>query len=250
MSHIKNYIQQSRFALFDWSVVVISFSLGFVFPTISDFIRSPGFYNWMLAALFLYITGAFLKQLPLSYRMDLSGRPLRQIPYTIFLVIGHWIIIFLAVIFSEPAFRKLVDLPPIPKENTSDWHWVAAAIAAFVTWLVYRSKTKWKRKKVYPVNTLFWMELIADIFLTSGVAIFSFVFWEKGAMALLSRSPTNTIGDIWFLFIFLAILFLFFYLPLRYLYFIEDSQGGANRRRLLYIFGFMLLRALLDMLSI
>jgi hypothetical protein len=94
------------------------------------------------------------------------------------------------------------------------------------------------------------MELVADILLIAAVSIFSFVFWEKGVMGMLSRASTRTIGDIWFLFLFLSILFLFFYLPLRYLFFIENREGGSNRKRLFLIFDFILLKALFEMLNI
>lgn len=126
----------------------------------------------------------------------------------------------------------------------------AVGIACFVTWLVYRTKSKRKSLKKYSAPFLFLMELIADIFLIAGVSIFSFVFWEKGVMGMLSKTSTQTISDIWFLFVFLSVLFLFFYLPLRYLFFIENREGGGNRRRLFLIFGFILLKALFEMLAI
>jgi hypothetical protein len=248
----KDYILKNRAALFDWSVLSVSFLLGFIFPTIKDFITSPGFYYWMLAALLLYVVGAALKHLPLSYRITYSAKTLKPVPYIIFLLVGHWFIILFLVIFSEPAIRHILHLKPLTKNDSLSGGMIISAtfIAAFVTWLVYRSKGNRKKRKKYSTDYLFRMELTADILLTAGVSILSFVFWEKGALAMLSRASTQTIGDIWFLFIFLAILFLFFYLPLRYLFFMEDREGGRNRRRLFLIFGFMLLKALFEMLNI
>jgi hypothetical protein len=248
----KDYILKNRAALFDWSVLSISFLLGFIFPTIKDFITSPGFYNWMLAALLLYGVGAALKHLPLSYRITYAAKILKPVPYIIFLVIGHWFIILFLVIFAEPAIRHILHFPPLTKNDSINGGMVvfATLIAVFVTWLVYRSKGNRVKGIKYSTDFLFRMELVADILLTAGVSILSFVFWEKGAMAMLARASTQTIGDIWFLFVFLSILFLFFYLPLRYLFFIEDRENGRNRRRLFLIFGFMLLRALFEMLNI
>lgn len=248
----KNYILKNRAALFDWLVLSVSFMLGFIFPTIKDFFISPGYYNWMLAALLLYTVGAALKHLPLSYRITFSAKRLKPVPYLIFLVIGHWLVILFLVIFSEPAIRHILHLEPLNKNNSTSGELLIAAtlIAAFVTWLVYRSKSNRKQRKIYSTNYLFGMELVADIMLTAGVSIFSFVFWEKGVLAMLGRVSTQTISEIWFLFVFLAILFLFFYLPFRYLFFIEDRENGRNRRRLFLIFGFILLRALFDMLNI
>ena len=123
-------------------------------------------------------------------------------------------------------------------------------IASVVTWMVYRTKSKRSNKKKYSEGFLFGQEMIADILLIAGVSIFSFIFWEKGVMAMLGRSATKTMADIWFLFVFLAILFLFFYLPLRYLFFIEDRERGRNRRRLFLLFAFILLKALFEMLGL
>src|SRR5262245_24397479 len=103
MSTPKEYIQTNRAALFDWLVILTSFMLGFIYPSLSDFIRSPGFFNWMLVSLILYITGASLKHLPLSYRLSFSRARTNPVPYVLFLVIGHWLIIFFLVILAEPA---------------------------------------------------------------------------------------------------------------------------------------------------
>lgn len=252
MSSPQEYIQANRAALFDWLVLLTSFMLGIIFPTLSDFIRSRDFFNWILAALLLYSAGAAVKDLPLSYRLRHAAKPVKPVPYVLFLVIGHWFIIFFLVVLAEPAFRNLLGRPPLTESNRSSWQLIlSATIAAFfLSWLVYRTKGKRKSSKKYSAPFLFRVELLADILLIAGVSIFSFVCWEKGAMAMLARSSTRSIGDIWFLFVFLAILFLFFYLPLRYLFFMENREGGANRKRLFLIFGFLLIRALFGMLSI
>jgi hypothetical protein len=250
MDKFQQYLNKNRAAIFDWSVITVSFLLGFIFPTIKDFARSGGFHYWMLATLLLYIAGAALKHLPLSYRLHVTGQS-RAVPYIIFLVVGHWFIFLFVIIFAEPAFRELAALPPLTQKNTGSWQMIVTAsiVSAFVTWLVYRSKSKWKGRREGATGPLFYRELTADILLISSVSILSFAFWEKGVMAMLARSSTQTIGDIWFLFVFLSVLFLFFYLPLRYLYFVEDREVGRNRRRLFLLFGFMLLRALFEMLN-
>jgi hypothetical protein len=60
MRTTKDYIQKNNTALFDWLVFAISFSLGFIFPGLKAFASSPSFSFWMLAALLLYISGAWL----------------------------------------------------------------------------------------------------------------------------------------------------------------------------------------------
>jgi hypothetical protein len=247
----KNYIDKNRAALFDWSIISISFMLGFIFPTFKDFITSPKFSYWMLIAFLLYTSGAILKHLPLSYRMAFSGANPRPVPYVIFLFVGHWFLLFIVLLFSEAAFRHIFSLPPMAKENSASWQLILASTttAAFVTWLVYRNKSNRESRKKYSESNLFYRELVADIFLIAGVSILSFVLWEKGVIAMLARVSTKSISEILFLFVFLSITFLFCYLPLRYLYFIEDREGGRNRRRLLYIFAFILLRALFEIIG-
>ncbi len=251
MSTAKNYLQKNRAALFDWIVILTSFLLSFAFPSLSELIQSRGFFNWILASLLFYIVGAALKDLPLSYRLSHSAKTVRPVPYLIFLIAGHWFIIMLLVILSESAIRHLFHLPPLTDKNSGSGEIIVASIvtATIVTWLVYRTKSDRKKKRNYSPDFLFWMEMVADILLIAGVSIFSFVFWEKGALAMVGKASTQTMSDIWFLFVFLAILFVFFYLPLRYLFFIEDREGGRNRRRLLLIFTFVLVKALLDILG-
>jgi hypothetical protein len=244
------WYQGNRAALFDWIVMITSFLLGLAFPSLGDLIKSPGFFNWILASLLLYFAGAAIKDLPLGHRM--SGKALKPIPYTIFLLVGHWFIIMIMVILAEPAIRNILGLAPLTDKNAASGELITGSIlaATFVTWLVYRTKSNRKKKEGYNLKFLFWMEMVADILLIAGVSIFSFIFWEKGVMAMLGKASTNTFGDIWFLFVFLSILFLFFYLPLRYLFFIEDREKGRNRRRLFLIFVFILIKALLEVLGL
>ncbi len=248
----QDYILKNRAAIFDWTVIGISFMMGFIYPTVTDFASSSNFSYWMLVAFLLYTVGAVLKHLPLSYRITFSVSNPRPVPYIIYLFVGHWFIILFVILLSEKAFRHLFNLSALRADNSASWQLVltATTVAAFVTWLVYRSKSNLKNRKNYSESYLFYRELVADIFLIAGVSILSFVLWEKGVMAMLARVSTKSISEVVFLFGFLSITFLFCYLPLRYLYFIEDREGGRNRRRLLYIFAFMLLRALFEMLTL
>lgn len=250
MTRVDNYIQQNRPALFDQLVVGTSFLLGLVYPSLSDILRSRWFSYWILCALVLYTAGAILKYGPQSSRISREGmRPM--LPYLIFILAGHWVIMLFAVILSDEAFREILHLAPSGNgEANGTLIFVGMVVPTVITWFVYRSKGNRKPEKYREGKTVFYQELVADLFLVVSVSIFSFVFWEKGVMALLSRSPTHTIGDIWFLFIFLAIVFVIFYLPLRYLYDIESRTRRSNWNRLLIIFGFMLLRALFEMLHI
>lgn len=247
----KDYILKNRLAIFDWSVLSISFLLGLIFPTITDFINAKSFYHWMLAALLFYICGAVLKDLPLSYRLSHSAKKITPVSYILFLVIGHWLIMYFVFILSERQLRNIFHLP-VAENNETSWQLIIIAItvSCFFTWLVYRTKSKRKHSRIFSGDYLFRRELVADIFLIVGVSILSFVFWEKGAIAMLARAKTQTIGDIWMLFLFLSFLFLFFYLPLRYLFFMEGVNKVSNRKRLFLIFGFMLLKALFEMLNI
>jgi hypothetical protein len=206
----------------------------------------------MLLALLLYITGAWLKHQPLSYRVTATGESLREVPYMFFLMTGHWIILFTALIFSESAVRKIFRLPVIGAEDTVSplLNFGDMILSGIITWLVFRTKRRRHFKKKYSSPYLFRRELVADGLLIAGVAILSFVFWEKGIMALLSNARTASIGDLCLLFIMLAICFMLFYLPLRYLFFIEDHSNRQTWQRLLLIFGLILLKSLFEMLRI
>ena len=245
-------MKTNRPAFFDWLVFFISFSLGFVFPSLKDFVISPSFSYWMLVALSLYTAGAWLKHRPLSYRVTTTGESLREVPYMLFLLIGHWIIIITAIIFAEPAIRKIFSLAPLhEKDPLSGWLIFASIIVSlFITWIVFRSKKRKHFKKRYTPSYLFRRELVADVILVAGVSILSFIFWEKGIMAMLTNAKTSSISDIWFLFFLLGICFMLFYLPLRYLFFIEDHSNRQTWKRLLFIFGLILLKSLFEMLRI
>ncbi len=240
----------NRAALFDWMVILVSFSLGFVFPDLKDFVKSPGFFNWMLIALLLYIAGVVLKHFPLTYRFTISGKAPKETPYVFFLVIGHWLIIFILVILAQPAINKWFHLGPITSTYLTSGPIIVLAItiACFVTWLVYRSKKVRRNGKEKPPEYIFRIEIIADILLITGVSLISFVFWEKGVIAILGSYSINSIGSILSLFVFLGILYILFYLPLRYLYFIEEAPG-SNLKRLMFIFGFNLLRILFEIID-
>lgn len=55
MKPINQEYQYNRPAIFDWMVFTLSFLLGFIFPGLGDFLRSPGFAWWMLGVLvFIY----------------------------------------------------------------------------------------------------------------------------------------------------------------------------------------------------
>ena len=252
MSGSRETIQRNRANLFDGAVITVSFMLGFIFPTISDFAQSSEFSYWMLTALVGYMLGVFLKHLPLSYRMSFQSYNPRVPPYLLLLLVGHWFIMLLLFIFSEPALRAILHRPPLGENNTTSGGLMAIAITSSVilTWQVYRRKADRKKRKNYSADRLFYQEIIADFLLVAAVSIMSFAFWEKGVIAMLARAKTQTFRDIWFLFVFLSVMFVFFYLPLRYLYFVEDKVGGRNRRRLFYIFVIMLLRALFELVNL
>jgi hypothetical protein len=252
MLNTHKYNQESKAALFDWLVFGISFSMGFIFTSLKDFVASPGFTIWMLAALLLYTIGAALKHLPLRYRLGRSGKAIKEIPLFYFLLAGHFCIFCIVVFFSEPAVIKLFASGPAPVKSKPDNPNILRPILAaiFVTWLIFRPKRVVRKKINFSANSLFIMELVADIFLVAGVSILSFAFWEKGIFALLTRKPVSSIGDVWFLFVFLSITYILFYLPLRYLFLIEDYQEGATWKRLLLIFGLLLLKSLLEILRI
>lgn len=246
------YMDARRAALFDWLVLFSSFMLGFVFPSLGNLVQSRLFYNLMLLALLLYTVGALLKHLPLSCRISSAGNSFRPVSYALFLAIGHWIIIFILVVLAEPGFWNFFGIPMRSSAGSGNgWFLVTAGgMAGLVTWLVYRDKSRRSGRPKPGAVLLFRQELIADILLVAGVSLISFVFWEKGAMGMLSMTPARSVGDIWFLFVLLALLFLFVYLPLRYLFFVEGRERESNRRRLLLIFGFLLFKALFEMLNI
>lgn len=249
MQKEKQSLWQNKPALFDWSVVVLSTLLGLFFPSLGDFAGTTGFSFWMLGALVLYTAGALLKDLPLSRRLSSPATPPRQVPFLLFLLIGHWILLLTVTILSENAFRALAGMPPLPANYSAEATSVIFYILVplFITWLVFRTKSNRRKRRVYPAGFLVKIEWVADILLFLSVSVFTFLFWEKGALAMLKSRQTVTVGDVWFLFIFLAILYVLVFLPLRYLYFIEDRSSYGKRLR--YLFGFLLLRVLFEMIS-
>lgn len=242
-----NNIKQNKPAIFDWLVFIFSMSAGFIFPSLGSFFATPAFSNWMLAALVLYTCGVWLKHRPLYYRLAKAGNPQTAIPYLLFLMIGHWVIMVSAIVFAEAAFRRVTGIAQ-PKETASGVSvFITICMAAFITWLAFRPGGK--NSKPLTDARLFKWELTADVFLISGVAMLSFVFWEKIILALMLQMRIDGIGDIAFLFLFMGISYVLFYLPLRYLYLIEDHFNRQAWRRLLLIFTLVLLRGLFTALS-
>lgn len=242
---------QSRTAIFDWLVFIISLSLGFIFPTLNHFADSPQFAYWMLAALLFYTLGAWLKHQPVYYRLLNSGKQIEKMPALLFIILGHWLIFMMVEQFAEPAIRTIFDLPPVnPKRTEGEVVLVSGLVATFVTWLVFRSARKSITKKKLSSTYLFRREVIADILLVGSISILSFLFWEKGVMAFLSSKPTVTINDIWLSFGMLCIAYVLFYLPLRYLFLIEDYSSRQTWIRLSLIFGLLMVKVLFELLNI
>ena len=177
MSKSKDYIQKNKPALFDWFVFSISFSLGFIFPTLSDLISSPLFSFLILTALVLYTLGAWLKHLPLYERLGLTERKLQFNLFVCFICI-HYVLSMAAVKFSMPAARIILGLPAATPAEAGGISVLITClvVATFITWLVFRNgKSKYKD---YSDSYLFRRELTGDICLVIGVSIFSFVIWD------------------------------------------------------------------------
>lgn len=243
-------IKKNKPAIFDWLVFICSISLGFIFPSLKDLVSSPSFSNWMLAGLVLYITGILLKHQPLYYRLAMSGNKQKGIPYLLFLIIGHWVIMLAAIIFAEAAFRRIMGMTPVSEESTPSGlnTFIRIVLAAFVTWLAYRPGCK--SSKLLSEKYLIGRELVADIMLISGVVMLSFVFWEKGLLTAFTYAPMDSIGDICIRIIFLSVAYILFYLPLRYLYLVEDHFSRQIWKRLSLIIILLLVRALFLALGI
>jgi hypothetical protein len=239
----------NRPALFDWMVFILSFSLGFIYPRIGDFVISKEFSWWMFGCFVLYVLGSWLKHIPLSHRIQVTGKK-REISYVIFLLAGHWCIMLVVMIFSEAAFLKLLGLKSyINKKEISGWEiFFDMFFSAFVTWLVYRSKKLPRNYKPVPERRLWMRELVADTCLVLSVSVLTFVIWEKGIIALLSNKAVGSFSEVWFLFVMLSITYLLLYLPLRYLYLVEDMSSRQTWRRMLLIFAFLLLRSFFEIM--
>lgn len=242
-----NYIHQNRTFIFDWLVFVTTLMMGFVFPSLGTFVASVDFSMWMLVALVLYTSGSWLKRVPLYLRNDMSGHALRKISWILFMVIGHWIILYIATLFAVPAWCRIFHYP-LPKgfdSISSKATFLCMIPPTVITWIVYRRAKLRKQLSSYNSNQLFYQELVADIMLICSISFFTFTFWEKGAMAMMSNKPISTIGDVFFLVFFLSICYVMFYLPLRYLYLVEDHTSNQTRKRLALILGLLLIRALI-----
>jgi len=252
VSSIRDYIQKNRTAIFDWSVITISFLLSFVFRNLSMVIESPSFTYMMLSALLFYAAGVWLKHRPLSYRVTTTGEKLREVTYALFLVCGHWVIMVVTTIFAEIAIIGLFKIKANPHSEKADPYitFGSMLVGCILTWMVFRIKKKRQVKKKYAAGYLFRRELVADIFLVWSVSILTFIFWDMGIVAMLSRNPTATFGDIWLVFIMLSICFVLFYLPLRYLYLIEDHSHNQTWKRMLLIFAIILLRSYFSLLQV
>jgi hypothetical protein len=248
MKPIKQEYQYNRPAIFDWMVFTLSFLLGFIFPGLGDFVRSPAFAWWMLAVLVFYIAGAWLKHIPLSHRLQ---RPNSKniMGYVIFLVTGHWCIILFVTILAARAIFQLLGFKNLSENNSagSVFVFIAMILSSVVTWMVYRNKTLPRSYKPKPDYYLFRRELVADIFMVLSVSVLTFAIWEKGIMAMLSNKTVGSLSEVWFLFIILSITYLLLYLPLRYLYLVED-RGGGRWKRMMLIFAFLLLRSLFEII--
>ncbi len=250
MQPISKYNPENKAAYFDWLVFGISFSLGFIFTSLKDFLTSPGFSLWMLTALLLYTIGAALKHLPLRYRLSKSEMPVKIMPLFVFLLSGHFFIFSVVIYFSASVVKKMITSTIIKTTSENPDILVTILAAIFITWLVFRPKRVIRKKVTISAKNLFIMELVADIFLVVSVSIFSFAFWEKGVVAMLTRKAVSSISDVWFLFVLLSITYILFYLPLRYLFLIEDHNHRGTWKRLLLIFGLLLLKSLFEIVKI
>ena len=244
--------QTNRAALFDWLVMFISFCLGFAFPKFGKFFATQEFYSIMLASLLLYLAGIVLKDLPLSHRLSYTTPYLQPVPYLIFMMVGHWIILLFLFVLAEPAIRSVTGMPPYVQGQSPNGPFLFSSVLISIagTWMVFRNKSTRRFKRKYREQYLSIQEILADILLIAGVSLISAVFWEKGIMVMLTNVKAHSIGTIIFLFLLLSGLFLLFYLPLRYLFWLEDRKSGRHRKRLFFIFGVLLIKSLFGILSI
>lgn len=252
MIQYKEYIEKNRAAIFDWLSFLLGFALGFIFPSLRELARSDMFSPFILWALVAYIAGALLKDVPLRYRFNCSGKRVPEFSYLLFLVLGHWIIMLVATGLTEPAVRELLGMKPSTKNNYTDSpaYGIFFLLSFVLTWVVFRNKTRPLKKAVYSPTRLYRQEVVADLLLMIGVGCLSFVFWERGIIELMASHNVKNISDVWFLFVFLCFAYVLLFLPLRYLFLVEDYRSGQTWRRLLLIFGLLLLRALFDMLRV
>lgn len=246
-----DHIKKNRTALFDWIVFSISFSLGFIFPVLGKFVSSPEFSWWMLTTLVIYVAGVWLKHQPLSDRLDLNTAK-RKIPYLLLLIIGHWCIFLVVILFCGTALFSMLgnSFDNVKVYSSGPSIFSAIFLSGLLTWLVFRPKISSLRTAHASVGYLFRRELVADIFLATAVSFLSFVFWEKGVMALLINKPVSNFIDVWFIFLFLSLTYVLCYLPLRYLFLLEDYSSRNTWKRMLLIFGFLLLKSVFEIIGI
>ncbi len=237
-------IQQNKPAIFDWLVFSLSLLLGLIFPKLSDLTASASFSGWMLVSLILYLVGLILKHRPVYHRLStLPAGEQKNIPYLIFLIIGHWVIMLAVVVIAEAAFLEIIQLPKVPVDApVSGWRvFISIVVSILITWLAFRPGGK-NKNPVSEAN-LQRREFIGDIILITAVSVFSFVFWEKSLVGAMGQMQHDSFGDMLQLFIFLSFAYMLFYLPLRYLYLIEEHSRKAWKR-LLLIFMLILVRGL------
>lgn len=243
----RTYIEQNRPAIVDWVVFSASMLMGFAFPSLAGIGLKLWVSKVMLAAVVLYTLGAWLKRLPLYYRIIVEKKGERYIPYEFFLIVGHWLVLMIVVMLSIPAARMLVGLTPGSlDEIMANLSGIAycSLVSAGITAIVFWPKKKFRGAAAYHAAFRFRRELVADCFLIISITIFTFAFWEKGVMVMFDR-PINNVSDIFYSFLTFGACYVLFYLPLRFLYLVEDHSHNQTWKRLLIIFSLVLLRALL-----
>jgi len=252
MAHPKDLIKKHRTALFDWLSFLLSFSLGFVFPDPGSFAASGIFSTFIFWSLLVFITGALLKDAPLRHRFSQKGSKPPEVPFLLFLVLGHWIIMLAALLLAEPAARSLLGLAPAPVSNYTDspGYWICFVLSFVFTWIVFRSKKRGLITEEYEPRRLAGQEWLADGLLLVGVGCLSFVFWERSLLGMMTSREIRSFSEIWYLFFLLSFAYLLFYLPLRYLFLVEDYRNGRTWQRLMFLFGLLLLRSLIEMLRL
>ncbi len=246
MPSFQDHIEANRAAYFDWLVLGISMALSFIFPVLPREEKLDWFSFLLFGALILYTTGSWLKHLPLSYRVTTAGEKFRTIPYVFFLVVGHWFIFIVVMIFSMGAVYKMFHIRVPVKDAYINSYTIPLCMlgSLLLTWMVYRTKFRLKDPGRYSKQFLFRRELVSDICLVVSVSVLSFIFWETGVMGMMVRERIDTFVDIIFLFFMMGILFMICYLPIRYLFLIEDHTSRQTWQRFLFIFGIFLVRFL------
>lgn len=242
----------SRSALFDWIVLFTSFSLSFIFPGFVSLMASGVFPVLIYGAIIFYAVGAWLKHLPLDIRAALPNYKPRSFPLKYAMILGHWLILYGALYLVRAQLKEFFHLEwQGDKPEETDWYnWISIFLSVFITWLVYRAPRKNVPKK-YDEQALFRRELTGDILLCISVSIFTFIFWERGVMGLMTKDIfPRAFPGIAIQFLFLAICFVLFYLPLRYLFLVEDHSSRQTWQRFLLIFGFLSIRYLFILLEL